>query len=115
MHDWFTYYKVARGNGLNTIVGDAYVNASVATSVISDAHKYWSNLMKGKTEADDIMRNQTSQPRWCQTYIDKEETTEEFGLPSESRIEEAARKPEKYEYWYYLDEEFQLIELPEKK
>ncbi|KAH8168416.1 inorganic pyrophosphatase domain-containing protein [Sarocladium implicatum] len=115
MHDWFIYYKVARGSGLNTIVGNAYVNASFATSVISDAHGYWENLMKGKTEADDIMRNQTSNPRWCQTYVDKEETTETFGLPTESKIEEPAKKPEKYDYWYYLDEDFQLIELPELK
>lgn len=58
------------------------------------------------------MRNQTSNPKWCKTYVPSKDATKEFDLPEESKIEPAAKKPEEYEQWYYLDEEFNLIELP---
>lgn len=115
MYDWFIYYKVARGNPTNTIVGGDYVNATTAIEVIHESHEYWLDLMKGKTVAKKINREQTSNPRWCKTFVEKEATTEKFDIPKESKIEPAAKKPEKYEYWYYLDDEFKLIELPGQK
>jgi inorganic pyrophosphatase len=87
----------------------------MATAVIQESHEYWLDLMKGKTVAKKINREQTSNPKWCKTYVEKAATTEKFGIPAESRIDEAAKKPEKYQYWYYLDEEFKLIELPGQK
>lgn len=115
MYDWFIYYKVARGKSTNTIVGGDYVNATFAASVIHESHEYWLDLMKGKTEAKKIKRDQTSNPRWCKTFVAKNETTEAFDIPAESKILPAEKKPEKYEYWYYLDEEFKVIELPGQK
>ncbi|KAL2214510.1 inorganic pyrophosphatase [Sarocladium strictum] len=115
MYDWFIYYKVARGNPTNTIVGGDYVNATTAVEVIHESHEYWLDLMKGKTVAKKINREQTSNPRWCKTFVEKEVATEKLNIPKQSKIEPAAKKPEKYEYWYYLDDEFKLIELPGQK
>lgn len=105
MYDWFVYYKVVKGDGTNTILGEEYQNATFAQQVLSESHDYWLNLMKGKSEPGKIVRNQTSNARFCSTYIPKEDTTEAFKLPSESEILPAAEKPEEYNRWYYLDPE----------
>ncbi|KAK0382988.1 hypothetical protein NLU13_8904 [Sarocladium strictum] len=115
MYDWFIYYKVARGKSTNTIVGGNYVNATFATDVVRESHEYWLDLMRGRTEAKKISRDQTSNPEWRETYVEKKAATRKFKIPKKSRVEPAARKPEKYENWYHLDEQFRLIELPGQK
>lgn len=111
MHDWYIYYKVARGKPLNTIVGGAYVNASVAASVVHESHGFWTDMMTGKTQADKISREQTSNKDWRKTYVNKEVATKKFGIPKKSKVQEAKPKPERYQHWFYLDSEFKPIEL----
>lgn len=106
------YYKVARGNGVNTIVGEDYQDAAFARDIVQQSHGYWTNLLKGKTDPGKIALNQTSHPRWCSTYIDSEEATDAFDLPAESEILPAQPRPAAYDLWYYLDADFNLIELP---
>lgn len=111
-YDWFIYYKVVRGNGLNTIVGGDYVNATFMAGIIEESHGYWQNLLQGKSDPNEIALNQTSHPRWCSTYIPSDEATETFDIPAEADVKPAAARPTQYDFWYYLDEDFNLIELP---
>ena len=105
------YYKVIKGDGTNTIVGEDYQDAKFARKIVSESHGYWQDLMKGKTKPGKIARNQTSNARWRQTYIDSKDATDEFELPAESNILPASSRPAEYDEWYYLDEDFEPIEL----
>lgn len=82
------------------------------TKIIEESHAYWEDLVKGKSDPNEIALNQTSHPRWCSTYVPSEEATDVFELPTESEILPAAARPEAYDLWYYLDANFELIELP---
>lgn len=105
------YYKVVKGDGTNTIIGEDYQDADFAVDLIERSHEYWLNLMKGKSDPGKIARNQTSNARWCQTYIDSEDATEAFDLPEDSDIQPAAPRPTEYDLWYYLDDDFEQINI----
>jgi inorganic pyrophosphatase len=104
------YYKVARGNGLNEIYGNEYKNASYVEKTIEESHEFWKELIHGEVDSNEINYNQTS-TKDADSYISKCETAVAFDIPN-AAPEPAAAKPEKYNYWYYLDKDFNLIELP---
>ncbi|KAL2872487.1 inorganic pyrophosphatase [Aspergillus lucknowensis] len=108
--DWFTYYKVARGDDLIPIVGDSYVNATFATATVEQGHRYWLDLVRGNVDSNEINYNQTSRPDIRHSFIPSHEATRRLGLPPKSNEESAAPKPARFEQWFYLDEDFQLIE-----
>ncbi|KAL3466844.1 inorganic pyrophosphatase [Aspergillus heterothallicus] len=107
--DWFTYYKVARGDDLIPIVGDSYVNSTFATAVVEQSHGYWLDLIKGTVDSNEINYNQTSRPDIKESYVSKCKAMD-FGIPAESDEKPAAAKLKRFEQWFYLDEEFALIE-----
>lgn len=110
LRDWFTYYKVARGDDVIPIVGETYQDASfIIEDVIPTGHKYWKDLISGEEDPGKINFNQTSFPEY-DSYIAPDQTTRTFDLPRESRPEPAAPKPSQYDEWSYLDEDFRLIE-----
>lgn len=82
------------------------------THEISTSHDYWLDLMRGKTTVKKINRWQTSNPKWCKTYVAAENTTSEFKLPTESDIKPAAPRPIEYDQWHYLDSNFEVINIP---
>ncbi|KFA66697.1 hypothetical protein S40285_05004 [Stachybotrys chlorohalonatus IBT 40285] len=112
MHDWFIYYKVLRGSGLNTIVNNGYVDAPAMHHHIAESHSFWQNLVRGVTQVEEISTNQTSHPAWCRSYVPADQTTELFDVPAQSNILPAAERPSRYDRWYYLDADFQPIDVP---
>jgi inorganic pyrophosphatase len=109
-YEWFQYYKVARGDDVIPIIGESYQSAEfIINTIIPEGHQYWLDLISGEEDPGKINFNQTSFPEF-DSYIDPSETTETLDIPSESAPEPAAAKPSQYDEWYYLDEDFELIE-----
>lgn len=106
------YYKVVKGSGLNTIVGKAYQNATFMRKTLAESHGYWRDLVLGKEKPGKISTRQTSNPRACKSYIPSKDATKEFGIPEKSKVLPPAAKPKQYDYWYYLDQQFNVIKLP---
>lgn len=112
--DWFTYYKVARGDGVLPIVGTTYQNASFIQHVLEQSHGYWKELIEGKVDSNEINYNQTS-IEGEKTWVSTCKATKKLGLPKQSKIEVAVRNAtlrDPYDRWIYLNAEFGLIELP---
>ncbi|KAL4781766.1 inorganic pyrophosphatase [Aspergillus varians] len=109
-YDWFTYYKVARGDSLIPIVGNSYVNATFATATVENSHGYWLGLVKGEVDSNKINYNQTSRPDIADSFVSRYHATNLFGIPAESDEKPATAKPKRYEQWFYLDEDYKLIE-----
>jgi inorganic pyrophosphatase len=113
LRDWFTYYKVARGDDVIPIIGETYQDASfIIEDVIPQGHQYWIDLISGEEDPGRINFNQTSFPEY-DSYVKSADATKLFDLPKKSEIEPAAPKPSQYDEWYYLDEDFQLIQQGE--
>ncbi|KAL4822064.1 inorganic pyrophosphatase [Aspergillus spinulosporus] len=108
--NWFTTYKVARGDSLIPIVNDTYVDATFAASVVQQSHGYWLDLISGIVDSNEINYNQTSRPEIAGSFVSRFNTTARFGLPAVSDERPAEAKPERFERWFYLDEEGRLIE-----
>ncbi|OAA63156.1 Inorganic pyrophosphatase [Cordyceps fumosorosea ARSEF 2679] len=107
-YDWFIYYKVIKGSGKNFIVGGKFQDADTMIAHIHESHDFWLNLMRGKTQKEKINRDQTSNPRWCKTYVPSKNTTAKFKIPAKSNILPPAERPAQYDRWYYLDKEFNI-------
>ncbi|KFG81996.1 Inorganic pyrophosphatase [Metarhizium anisopliae] len=106
------YYKVARGKGLNPIIGNEYVNARTMNAKLAESHQHWSDLVLGKEDRGKISIWQTTNPRACKTYVKPEDATKKFGIPEKSNILPPAARPAPYDRWYYVDEKFTLITVP---
>jgi inorganic pyrophosphatase len=106
--DWFTYYKVARGDSLIPIIGETYQNVSFIVDTIEQSHGYWQDLVSGKEDPGKIEVRQTSQPEY-KSYVSCKDAQKEFKIPQKTKTKEAEGKPEKYDWWYYLDAEKKLI------
>ena len=106
------YYKVPRGDGLISIVGDTYQDAAFIVNVLEESHGFWEELVKGSVDSNEINYNQTSHDS-LDSFVSRCDTRKEFDVPKKNKTEEAATIPEKYSGWYYLDEDHKLIELPE--
>lgn len=76
---------------------------------IGESHQYWLNLLHGETEVEKIDIWQTSRPSLCKSYVASEDATKEFDIPAKSDIQEPAERPSKYDHWYYLDENFEIL------
>jgi inorganic pyrophosphatase len=104
------YYKVARGDDVIPIIGGSFQDAAFTEKVVEESHGFWQELIRGEVDTGKINYNQTS-TRDIDSWISSCSTTRTFDIPPVSAIEPAAPKPEKYNHWYYLDEDFQLIEI----
>ena len=82
--------------------------------IIAESHGYWKNLVKGKAGVNykKFATNQTSNPRFCKSYIPSNKTTEAFKIPAASNIQAPAKRPEEYDRWFYLDKDFEVVVLP---
>ncbi|RDW70678.1 Inorganic pyrophosphatase [Aspergillus mulundensis] len=107
--DWFTYYKVPRGDALIPIVNNTYVNATFATSIIAQSHTYWLDLVKGAVDSNEINYNQTSRPDIPGSFVSRYNATAHLGLPAQSDELPAQPKLERYEQWFYLDGGYGVI------
>ncbi|KAH6874739.1 inorganic pyrophosphatase [Thelonectria olida] len=110
-YDWFIYYKVVKGDGLNTITGNKYQSAKFVTKTVKKSHGYWKDLARGKVDSNEINYNQTSDKGWKKSYVDSSKATKLFDIPKTSNVLPAAARPAEYDLWYYLDSDFSLIEL----
>jgi inorganic pyrophosphatase len=112
-YEWFQYYKVARGDGVIPITGNAYQNASYITEhVLPQGYEWWVDLISGKEDPDGLAINQTSFNEF-ESYVKPSETQDKFDIPAENDVQPAAAKPSQYDEWYYLDADFQLIQQGE--
>lgn len=75
---------------------------------IHESHEFWRKLMRGETKKEKINRDQTSNPRWCKTFVAASNTTAKFGIPAKSNILPPAPRPAQYDRWYYLDKNFDI-------
>ncbi|KAL5052197.1 hypothetical protein BDW71DRAFT_202324 [Aspergillus fruticulosus] len=107
--NWFTTYKVARGDSLIPIVNNTYVNATFAASVVQQSHGYWLDLVSGSVDSNEINYNQTSRPDITGSFVSRFNATARFSLPAESDERPAGPKPERFEQWFYLDGAGRLI------
>ncbi|KAL3435583.1 inorganic pyrophosphatase [Aspergillus tetrazonus] len=108
--NWFTTYKVARGDSLIPIVNNTYVNATFAVSVVQQSHGYWLDLVSGTVDSNEINYNQTSRPDIAASFVSRFNATTHFDLPAVSDERPAEAKPERFEQWFYLDKKGRLIE-----
>ncbi|KPM42720.1 hypothetical protein AK830_g3810 [Neonectria ditissima] len=111
-YSWFTYYKVARGDDVLEIVGGKYQSAKFVAKTIKESHGFWEDLVRGRVDANEINFNQTSNKSWKKSYVKSKDATRRFGIPVKSNVLPAAERPEKYDSWYYLDEDYKLVVLP---
>ncbi|KAF6809334.1 inorganic pyrophosphatase [Colletotrichum musicola] len=111
--DWFTYYKVPRGDEVINIVGDTFQNVTFIESILEESHHTWEELIRGEVDSNEINYNQTSRPDVSGSYVKSKATTKMFKLPRKSRVEPAAERPAKYDGWFYLDANYTLLEVPE--
>lgn len=81
-------------------------------NVLEESHGFWEELVAGSVDTGKINYNQTSQED-LESFVSRCDTYEELGIPRKNAKEKAAPVPEKYTWWYYLDEDHKLIELPE--
>jgi inorganic pyrophosphatase len=108
-YDWFQYYKVARGDGVIPIIGNAYQNASYVTQhVLPQGHRWWVDLISGREDPDGLSINQTSFGDF-EGFVEPAETRAIFEIREEDAVLPAAEKPAMYDQWFYLDAEFGLI------
>ncbi|SPO06497.1 related to IPP1 - Inorganic pyrophosphatase, cytoplasmic [Cephalotrichum gorgonifer] len=110
-YDWFTYYKVARGDDVIPIVGEKWQEKAFIIDVLEDSHGFWKELVGGKVDPNEINYNQTSVDS-IDSFISRCKTNAEFDIPKKNAKKPAAPVPEKYTWWYYLDADYKLIELP---
>ncbi|VZI20256.1 unnamed protein product [Fusarium fujikuroi] len=110
-YNWFTYYKVARGDSVLEIVGGDYQNAKFMAKTIKSSHGDWQDLVRGKVDSNEINYNQTSTKSY-KSYVKSKDATKKFDIPAKSNILPAAERPAKYDLWYYLDKDYKLIQLP---
>ncbi|KFH42778.1 Inorganic pyrophosphatase-like protein [Hapsidospora chrysogenum ATCC 11550] len=101
-----------KGDGTNTIIGDDYQNATFAQQIVEESHGYWKNLQKGNSDPNEIELHQTSTKQFRDTYIESKKATKAFKIPKKSEVLPPKPKPEEFDKWYYLDEEFNMVELP---
>jgi inorganic pyrophosphatase len=76
---------------------------------LPQGYEWWVDLIAGRIEPDGLAINQTSFKEF-ESYIEPSETEKEFEIPAEDDVRPAAEKPKEYDEWYYLDEDFQLIQ-----
>ena len=106
------YYKVARGDDLIPIVGDDYQNSTSIVKVLEESHGYWEELVEGSVDSNEINYNQTSQDS-LDSFVSRCDAAKALDIPKKNATKKAAPVPEKYSRWYYLDEDYKLIELSE--
>ena len=111
-YNWFTYYKVARGDGILAIVGNAYQNASYMQATIAESHGYWKELVQGEVDSNKINYNQTSQPGVSGSYVDPDKAQKEFDIPKRSHPKMPADIPKEFLEWVYLDHEYNMVYVP---
>lgn len=93
-------------------MGDTWQDTDFIVDVVEESHGFWKELVDGSVDTNEINYNQTSQES-LDSFVSRCDATEELDIPAEDAKEEAAEVPEKYTRWYFLDEDFELIELPE--
>ncbi|VUC27718.1 unnamed protein product [Clonostachys rosea] len=111
-YDWFTFYKVVKGDGVNTIIGNGYRNAAEVQDLIAESHEDWKDLVRSKNNYyinNEISINQTSHPSYCKSYVSSANATSKFNTPTKSNILPAEARPTEYDEWYYLDKDYNLI------
>jgi inorganic pyrophosphatase len=79
--------------------------------VLEESHGYWQELVAGEVDPNEINFNQTSQET-LDSFVSRCNTMKELDVPKKEELKPAAAVPEKYSWWYYLDENLELIELP---
>ncbi|KAF2012220.1 inorganic pyrophosphatase [Aaosphaeria arxii CBS 175.79] len=111
VYDWFTYYKVPRGDPVNPIIGDKWQDASFIVETIEESNRYWQDLVSGKEDPGKIRIEQTSNPD-LKSWVSCKDAHKKYDVPKKSKVKDAAPRPEQYDHWYYLDANKNLIQLP---
>lgn len=102
------YYKVIKGSGKNFIYGDKFQDPDTMLAMIRESNEFWRKLMRGETKKEKINRDQTSNPRWCKTFVASSNATAKFNIPAKSNVLPPAERPAQYDRWYYLDKDFNI-------
>ncbi|RMY64026.1 hypothetical protein D0863_10126 [Hortaea werneckii] len=107
--EWFHIYKIARGNEYIPIIGGSYVNATFAAETVQDPHRFWQALVAGLVDSNEISYNQTTMARYSDSYVQPDEAASRFDIPRSSDIQPAAEKPQKFQEYYYISPNLELI------
>lgn len=94
------------------IIGEKYQSVKFMVNTVKDSHKFWQDLVRGKVDSNEINYNQTATKKYKKSYVRSDRATKFFDIPKKSMVLPAAERPEKYDQWYYLDEDFKLVVLP---
>lgn len=105
--DWFTYYKLARGDGILPIVGEWYQTPQFCVDVVAESHGFWQELVAGEVDANEINFNQTSDAGLESYALD----TGLSEIPPDADVLPAAGRPGRYDEWFYLKQEVSLFEV----
>ena len=105
--DWFTYYKLARGDGILEIVGDYYQSPDFCVNVIEESHGFWQELVAGEVDSNEINYNQTSNAD-LESYA---QDVAALDIPAEADVQPPAERPSQYDDWFYIKQEYSLVEV----
>lgn len=79
--------------------------------MLEESHGFWQELVEGSVDSNQINYNQTAS-ECLDSFISRCNATKELDIPAEDAKDSAAEVPKEYTWWYYLDENHDLIELP---
>lgn len=112
--DWWTYYKVARGDNVIPIIGDTYQNATFIKDTVEQSHKYWQDLVSGEEKPGKVRIEQTSNAE-LESYVSCKDAEKKLDIPKGDKEKDRkapAAKPARFTQWYYLDAEKKLVNVP---
>ncbi|GAB7365772.1 hypothetical protein MBLNU230_g7107t1 [Neophaeotheca triangularis] len=107
--NWWTIYKVARGDDLIPITGQTYQDAAYTRKTVGDSHEFWRELIRGEVDTGDINYNQTSECAVDGSYIASSKATQELDIPAEPNVLPPAPRPQFADEWFYLNSNNELI------
>ncbi|OTA36949.1 hypothetical protein BTJ68_02349 [Hortaea werneckii EXF-2000] len=80
-----------------------------AAKTVNDSHRFWQALVAGLVDSNEISYNQTTMARYSDSYVQPNEAASRFDIPRSSDILPAAEKPEKFQEYYYISSNLELL------
>ncbi|KAH7149117.1 inorganic pyrophosphatase [Dactylonectria estremocensis] len=110
-YDWFHHQKVPGGEFITEVIDGKYQKAKFVAKTVEKSHEFWGDLLRGTVHSTGINYNQTNNRELKESYVNSKNATQRFSIPKRSKILPAAERPAKYDSWYYLNEDHELIQV----